>query len=114
VPPPANSLDDPASVHGAEIPYVFNNMTQNRQWSDGDRQLAQVMASYWINFAETGSPNGEHRWQDATLPPWPVYSGADEFQTMEFGDRVGTNPIWQISPEKIELFNRIHAALVLN
>jgi len=114
VPPPANQLDDPASVHGAEIPYVFNNMAQNRQWTDGDRQLAQVMASYWINFAETGSPNGKHRWQDATLPPWPTYTGADEFQTMEFGDRVGTNPIWQISPEKMALFNRIHASLVLN
>jgi hypothetical protein len=33
---------------------------------------------------------------------------------MEFGDRVGTNPIWQIVPEKLELFDQIYDSLVLN
>jgi para-nitrobenzyl esterase len=115
IPPPTTTQTDaPASVHGAEIPYVFNNMGSMRSWTDGDRQLAQVMASYWINFADTGSPNGSHRWQDADLPPWPTYTGSDEFQVMEFGDRVGTNPIWQIVPEKLELFDLIYESLVLN
>jgi para-nitrobenzyl esterase len=114
--PPATSTqtDAPASLHGPEVSYVFNNMGQFRDWTEGDRQLAAVMASYWINFADTGSPNGSHRWQDAELPHWPVYTGSDEFQVMEFGDRVGTNPIWQIVPEKLELFDQIYDSLVLN
>jgi para-nitrobenzyl esterase len=115
VPPQAGTdVDEPASVHGVEVQYVLNNMGPNRDWTSGDRQLAQVMASYWINFAETGSPNGSHRWQDAELPVWPAYSGSDEFQAMEFGDRIGTNPIWQLSPEKIDLFDRIYESLVLD
>lgn len=116
VPPPsATDLNAPASTHGVEVQYVLNDMAPNRDWTSGDRQLAQVMASYWLNFAETGSPNGNHRWQEDTpLPAWPVYSGSDEFQAMEFGDRIGTNPIWQVSPEKLELFDRIYEALVLN
>ena len=116
VPPAAGTdLTAPASTHGVEVQYVLNNMGPNRDWTNGDRQLAQVMASYWLNFAETGSPNGNHRWQDDTeLPVWPAYSGSDEFQAMEFGDRIGTNPIWQVGPERLELFDRIYEALVLN
>ena len=39
------------------------------------------MASYWVNFATTGDPNGEG------LAPWPVYTReADEL--LDFGDTV--------------------------
>jgi para-nitrobenzyl esterase len=37
------------------------------------------MAQYWVNFATTGSPNGEG------LPMWPVYT-ADGGKYMELGD----------------------------
>lgn len=112
VPPPTGGADEPSATHGAETNYVFNNMGQFRQWTDGDRQLAQIMASYWINFAETGSPNGPHRWQDADLPIWPQYTGSEEFQVMEFGDRIGTNPIWQVTPEKLDLFNELYTSVI--
>jgi para-nitrobenzyl esterase len=39
------------------------------------------MAQYWVNFARTGSPNGEG------LPEWPAYTGGDG-KYMEFGDEV--------------------------
>lgn len=111
--PPASGSEQPAATHGAETNYVFNNMAQFRQWTDGDRQLAQIMASYWINFAESGNPNGQHRWQEASLPVWPRYGGSEEFHVMEFGDRIGTNPVWQLAPETLELFDRLYASQIL-
>jgi para-nitrobenzyl esterase len=87
-------------------------MGQLQAWTEGDRRLAQIMASYWINFAETGSPEGVDRWEGVPLPEWPAYTGSEEFQTMELGDRIGTNPVWVIAPEKLELFDRAYQALV--
>jgi para-nitrobenzyl esterase len=57
--------------HGAEIPYVFDNLAQDkRPWTAADRQLAARLAATWVNFARTGSPNG------AGLPSWPAYDGS--------------------------------------
>jgi para-nitrobenzyl esterase len=39
------------------------------------------MAQYWVNFASTGSPNGEG------LPVWPLYT-AEGGEYMELGDDV--------------------------
>lgn len=59
--------------HGAEIPYVFDNLGQDRRpWRDADRQLAARLASTWINFARSGDPNG------AGLPSWQAYDGKQE------------------------------------
>jgi para-nitrobenzyl esterase len=47
------------SFHGAEIPFAFNNVQRSqRKYDDTDKQLAEAMSSYWINFARTGDPNG--------------------------------------------------------
>jgi len=112
VPPATSTQEQRGSTHGSEIQYVFNTMGGLQAWTEGDRRLAQIMASYWINFAETGSPEGMDRWQGVPLPEWPAYTGSDEFQTMELGDRIGTNPVWVIPAEKLELFDRAYSALV--
>ncbi|HKP13248.1 MAG TPA: carboxylesterase family protein [Blastocatellia bacterium] len=68
------------AYHAAEIVYVFNNLKQvNRPFQDVDRQLADVVSSYWVNFATTGDPNGKG------LPKWTPYERAAE-PYMDFGD----------------------------
>lgn len=114
VPPPsAGGQVQRGATHGAEVQYVFTTMGNLQAWTEGDRRLGQIMASYWINFAETGNPNGEDRWGGVVLPDWPQYFGSEEFQAMEFGDRIGTNPIWQLQPARIELFDQIYQSQVL-
>lgn len=51
------------SSHGAEIPFVFNNVN-----GDADTQkLAKTVSQAWINFAKTGTPSAEG------LPKWEAY-----------------------------------------
>lgn len=94
--------------HTAEIPYVFNNLRgdslywyANRDYDDTDRQLSQVMSSYWLNFAATGNPNGEG------VPAWPAHSGDDDV-AMEFGDSVQVRQ--GLRMERLDFFDRHHAA----
>lgn len=48
-----------SAVHVSEILYVFNHLDNSRPWTDQDRQVADTMSSYWVNFATTGDPNGK-------------------------------------------------------
>ena len=51
------------SSHGAEVPFVFNNVS-----GDADSQkLAKTVSQAWINFAKTGTPSAED------LPKWESY-----------------------------------------
>lgn len=64
------------AFHGGEIVYVFRNLDVEKQpWHNEDRRLSELMATYWVNFARNGDPNG------AGLPPWPSYN-ADRPQVM--------------------------------
>ncbi len=76
--------------HSAEIIYVFNNLDirATREWpyTAWDRKLADMMSSYWVNFARTGDPNG------AGLPPWPAWTEQDT-RVMEFGNEVKAIPM---------------------
>ena len=62
------------AAHSYELPYVFGNLLPSGPlagpFSAGDRQLSNVMLSYWTNFAKHGDPNG------ADLPVWPKFSAA--------------------------------------
>jgi carboxylesterase type B len=58
---------------------VFNHLDGSRAWTDADRDVADRMSSYWVNFAANGDPNGKG------LAKWPVYD--DKTKTaMVFGN----------------------------
>jgi para-nitrobenzyl esterase len=81
VPPNPNSKYLGA-YHAAEIAYVFNNLNpQNTMLEELDRNLAETMSTYWVNFAKTGDPNGKG------LPKWTPYNPSDE-PYMDFGNAV--------------------------
>lgn len=75
------------ATHTAEIPYVFE-IPGNRPWTDADRQLSDMMSSYWVNFATTGDPNGRN------LPTWAAFGAKKSPDVMVLGDRVemGSGP----------------------
>jgi para-nitrobenzyl esterase len=62
------------AAHSYELPYVFGNLLPSGPlagpFSAADRQLSNVMLSYWTNFAKHGDPNG------AGLPLWTKFSAA--------------------------------------
>ena len=60
------------AVHASERQYVFRTLNASDWPTDSnDVLLAAQMSAYWIAFARTGDPNGEHR------PVWPRYDGSD-------------------------------------
>jgi para-nitrobenzyl esterase len=76
--------------HSAELPYVFGEMTPNPLGSDynaSDRRISSEMQGYWVNFAASGSPNGDG------LPTWLPYEAADGpyIEFTEAGTRTGRN-----------------------
>jgi para-nitrobenzyl esterase len=74
---PATAADVGAR-HAGEIEYVFGALDSSPQvpWQPADRQLSDLMTSYWSNFARSGDPNGRG------LPRWPRYTGEAAPQVM--------------------------------
>lgn len=73
---------DLGAWHGAEIAYALDNLAvRDWPWTASDRQLSDLVARYWINFARNGDPNG------AGLPQWPLFA-ADPSKVMQLGEAV--------------------------
>ena len=78
------SLESPfnggtVSWHNAEIPYVFHNaeFLEPSFIPDVTCKLQDIMSRAWVNFAETGDPNG------CGVPQWKAF-GKEENPTMIF------------------------------
>jgi para-nitrobenzyl esterase len=85
--PQGSPFADWGAGHWAELPYVFDHLSQEPwAWSDADRALASVMATYWTNFAKSGDPNGDG------VPVWPNFT-TDGERVLHFDDTATTGGV---------------------
>ena len=77
------------SVHSADLPYVFGFFPKEGniagKFGEVDFQLAELMESYWTNFARSGDPNSEG------LPKWPEFDGDQAYIQFKQDGSVGAS-----------------------
>jgi para-nitrobenzyl esterase len=89
--------------HYAELWYMFDHLQQEPwHWSAADRKLADVISSYWVNFAKSGNPNG------ARLPVWPEFTSADN-RVLYLKDPISTGGVPNI--ETLKVFDTVYAQI---
>jgi para-nitrobenzyl esterase len=78
---------DRVTPHASDIEFVFRTLpSRHLPWSDEDRSVSEMMATYWTNFAKTGNPNG------AGLPNWPQYDAKSGYQVMHLRTHAAAAP----------------------
>jgi para-nitrobenzyl esterase len=102
------------ATHTAEIPYVFNNLKAVRVFPDGsspelssaseaERKLADIVSSYFVNFARTGNPNGKG------LAPWPAYRDNATGRAMILGDTQHLRDEDATDSARWDLYDKLYA-----
>jgi para-nitrobenzyl esterase len=83
------------AVHTEEMIYVFDHLEQAKlPWTDEDRALAEIMSTYWTNFAKHGDPNGPG------VPEWPAYDSST-LATMHFAEAPKVGPVANLAQLKV-------------
>lgn len=81
--------EEQGAVHSADLPYVFGffpktgNISGN--FTDVDKKLADLMETYWTNFAKTGNPNSPG------VPNWPQQSDNGTYIQFQQDGKVETS-----------------------
>ncbi len=100
VPP---GLPNFGAFHSAEFGYALKTLKYwDRPFAEADYKLADIMSSYWVNFAATGNPNGPG------LPEWPAFDPARPM-TMEFGEPVRATDLPH--KDQMDFLDRMNQAL---
>ncbi|WP_229451962.1 carboxylesterase/lipase family protein [Massilia niastensis] len=77
----ADSVGVPGARHATDIPFFFDtaDIKYGAKSTARDAAMSRAMATYLVNFARKGDPNG------AGLPAWPRYARARD-EIMDFAD----------------------------
>jgi carboxylesterase type B len=86
------------AAHGTELPYVFDNPEES--WTARDREAADRISSYWVNFVARGDPNGPG------LPQWAAFDGTP--RVMVLGDDYRMMGVAE--PERLDFMRRFFGA----
>jgi para-nitrobenzyl esterase len=66
------------AAHSAEIQYAMGNLDLDNRynWERGDHKVSETMQAYFVNFVNTGNPDGRG------LPNWPRYEAKSNYMRM--------------------------------
>ncbi|MFZ0787599.1 MAG: carboxylesterase/lipase family protein [Candidatus Acidiferrales bacterium] len=90
------------AFHGSDLAYVFENFPYRIFYQDVDKQLGETIATYWVNFARTGNPNGP------SVPVWPLYD-PEKDNVLDLGDQVSVK--YGVNATGLDFFDTYYRSL---
>lgn len=83
------------SPHGMDVGFVFQDLNpSDKRTTKSDLNISEAMATYWINFAKQGDPNGKG------VSKWPVFSEKSP-SVMYFSQTPHVGPVPDLSSLKV-------------